>query len=47
MAGSPYPDWGYSCDRGDAGEDGHWPPFVEAYIRYIKTNYQKGTKEYD
>jgi hypothetical protein len=34
QAGSPFPDWGYLCGT-PAGEDSHWPPFVEAYKAYL------------
>ena len=46
QAGSPFPDWGYVC-KSDAGEAGHWPPFIEAYIAYMDKTYQKGTDEYN
>lgn len=42
QAGSPFPDWGYLCGT-PAGEDSHWPPFVEAYKAYLEKNYQRGS----
>jgi glycosylphosphatidylinositol phospholipase D len=39
MAGSPFPDWGYACQHGDAAEATHWPPFIHAYLKYVKENY--------
>jgi hypothetical protein len=38
QAGSPFPDWGYLCQT-PAGEDSHWPPFVEAYKAYLLKTY--------
>lgn len=38
MAGSPFPDWGYLCGT-ESGELSHWPPFVEAYLKYLEENY--------
>ena len=46
QAGSPYPDWGYLCET-PAGEDSHWPPFVEAYKKYLLKTYTKGSEPYD
>ena len=46
LPASAFPDWGYLCNT-PAGEAGHWPPFIEAYLKYLNSNYQKGTQEYD
>lgn len=46
QAGSPFPDWGYLCND-DAGEAGHWPPFIEAFVEYLHETYEPGTKEFD
>jgi hypothetical protein len=46
QAGSPFPDWGYLCGT-PAGEDSHWPPFVEAYKAYLEKTYTKGSERYN
>lgn len=46
QAGSPFPDWGYLC-KTPAGEDSHWPPFVNAYKAYMESKYEKATEQYD
>lgn len=46
QAGSPFPDWGYLC-KTPAGEDSHWPPFLDAYIAYMESTYEKGSEEYN
>lgn len=46
QAGSPFPDWGYLC-KTPAGEDSHWPPFVEAYKKYLTDNYEEGSEQYN
>jgi len=34
IAGSFFPDWGYSCfQRGEASEVAHWPPFWEEALK--------------
>ena len=45
-AGSPFPDWGYMCQYGDAGEYAHWPPFIHAYVNYLNENFQPRDKKY-
>jgi glycosylphosphatidylinositol phospholipase D len=37
-AGSIFPDWGYLCGS-PGGEEAHWPPFIQAYIKYLNKNY--------
>ncbi|KAG0214277.1 Glycosylphosphatidylinositol specific phospholipase D1 [Mortierella sp. GBA43] len=42
FAGSFFPDWGYNCIGkiwNDAAEKAHWPPFVEASVKYILETY--------
>ena len=46
QAGSPFPDWGYLCQT-PAGEDSHWPPFVDAYKTYLEKTYKRGTEQYN
>lgn len=46
QAGGPFPDWGYLCQT-PAGEDSHWPPFVDAYKKYLLQTYPKGSERYD
>ncbi|KAG0346841.1 Glycosylphosphatidylinositol specific phospholipase D1 [Podila humilis] len=44
FAGSFFPDWGYNCIGklwNDAAEKAHWPPFIEAALRYILEKYPK------
>lgn len=46
QAGGPFPDWGYLCQT-PAGEDSHWPPFVDAYKKYLLKTYPKGSEPYN
>lgn len=46
QAGSIFPDWGYLCGS-PGGEAAHWPPFIEAFIYHINTNYEKGSEHYN
>ncbi|KFH68881.1 hypothetical protein MVEG_05685 [Podila verticillata NRRL 6337] len=44
FAGSFFPDWGYNCIGklwNDAAERAHWPPFIEASLRYLHAKYPK------
>ena len=40
-ASSAYPDCGCLCNN-PAGEETHWPPFLEAFKKYILENYKVG-----
>jgi len=44
-AGTPYPDSGYLCKHA-YGEISHWPPFVNAFLSYIKANFKPEDLEY-
>lgn len=46
QAGSPFPDWGYLCGT-PAGEATHWPPFVDAYKKYLEKTYKRGSERYN
>ncbi|TNV85120.1 hypothetical protein FGO68_gene1907 [Halteria grandinella] len=46
QAASPFADWGYLC-QSPAGEESHWPPFIEAYYSYMNSTYEKGSEKYD
>lgn len=46
LAGSPWPDWGYSCGFSDSAEAAHWPPFIRTYIKYLKEKHQPGDERY-
>ncbi|KAL0490848.1 phosphatidylinositol-glycan-specific phospholipase, partial [Acrasis kona] len=42
QAGSPFPDWGYSCgNMGEESEAAHWPPFINAFAKHIRASYKQ------
>ena len=50
-SGAIFPDWGYAadvngCDHcGDLGEAAHWPPFMDAYINYMRPKFKDPSED--
>jgi glycosylphosphatidylinositol phospholipase D len=46
QAGSPFPDWGYSCEgMHDESEDAHWQPFINHFAKMIQSKYPQSWTE--
>lgn len=39
LAGSVFPDWGYSTGYSSESEEAHWDPFISESLQYIKDTY--------